>query len=176
MKITDHLVQLMWDDEYDSSPLRRESFPVNMRLYRINPSYRKCILEVVRYMDEHLQSHFEDYSDPRGIAAANLGFPLRIIGYKKKPCENQFCLNPKITFKSPNTITVTTNCGSLRLKDPVSIERHSLIDFEYFDLEGNLVRKVSVNRMEGGFTIQHEIEQTNGRTLIDLAKDKDKGQ
>jgi peptide deformylase len=175
MKITDHLVQLLWEEEYDKSPLTRESFPVNMRLYKTSPGYRRCILEAVRYMDEHLRSHFEDYPDPRGVAAANLGLPYRIIGFKKgavvgAKAENQFCLNPKITKRSPGTTSTNTNCGSLRLPQNVSVDRHYTIDLEYFDLEGNLVRKENIGRTDGGFTIQHEVDQTNGKTIIDMAK------
>lgn len=174
MKISDHLVQLLNQDEYDRSPLQRESFLVNMRLYRISPSYRRCILEIVRYMDEHLQSHFDDYQDPRGIAAPNLGFPMRIIGYRKQAGENQFCLNPKITYSSPQVVKVNTNCGSLCLKELVEVERHDVIDFEYYDLEAKLVRQHAVGRNMGGFTIQHEINQINGKTLIDYMKNKPK--
>lgn len=175
MKITDHLIQLLWEEEYDKSPLTRKSFPVNMRLYKINSDYRKCILEIVRYMDIHLRSHFEDYPDPRGVTAANLGFPLCIIGFKKNALaglrtENQFCLNPKITKRSIHTTSVNTNCGSLRLQQNVSVDRFLTIDFEYYDLEGNLTQKKDVSRIDGGFTVQNEIDQINGRTILDVAK------
>jgi len=167
MKISDQLVQLYMEDEFDKTPLLRESFAVNMRLYRSNTQYRKIILEIIRYMDEHLHSHFEDYPEPRGVAAANLGFPFKIIGYRKKPQENQFCLNPKITERSVATVSTQTNCGSLKLKDNVTIERNSTIDLEYYDLEGCLVSKKTITRSEGGFTIQHEVDQINGRTIVD---------
>lgn len=171
MKITDHLVQLLMEDEYDKSVLQRESFPVNIRLYKINDSYRRCILEIVRYMSEHLHSQFEDYTEPRGVAAANLGFPFRIIGYKKNSYttnpETQFMLNPKITWTGGVPIEVTSNCGSLRLSEPRKTKRHPTIDVEYYDLEANKHTKTAITRNEGGFTIQHEINQTNGKTLID---------
>lgn len=165
MKIADQLVQLFMEGEFDTTVLTRESFPVNMRLYKSNPSYRKVILEIVRVMDEHLHSHFEDYADPRGVAAANLGFPFRIIGFRMKPNQNQFCLNPKIVHKSPHTVQTQTNCGSLRLAEPVTVERYATIDLEYYDLEGNSVTRRSIARHEGGFTIQHEVEQVNGRVI-----------
>src|SRR4051812_23429029 len=153
MKITDHLVQLQMEGEWDNTVLNRPSFLVNMRLYRINTSYRHIILGIVQYMDEHLHTHFDDYPDPRGIAAANLGFPFRIIGYKKGTKENQFCINPELTYRSANTVTTQSNCGSIRLNCPVNVERHSYIDFNYYDLEGNLVLKKNIGRGEAGFTI-----------------------
>src|SRR5579859_8297589 len=149
MKITDHLVQLLMDDEYDKTVIQRESFPVNIRLYKNNPSYRNVILEIVRYMDEHMHSHFEDYSDPRGVAAANLGFPFKIIGYKKNNGDNQFCINPRITWHTGDTATTTSNCGSLRLTNPISVERYTKIDLEYYDLEGNIVTQKGIERMYG---------------------------
>lgn len=167
MKITEHLVQLFMEDEWDKTVLTRESFPVNIRLYKNNENYRNIILKIVCYMDEHLHSHFEDYSDPRGIAAANLGFPFKIIGYRRKPCENQFCLNPKIVFTSANTIPTNSNCGSLRLPQPISVERYGTIDLEYYDLEGEPCKRTGIYRSEGGFTVQHEVDQINGITVID---------
>jgi peptide deformylase len=170
MKIEEHLVQMFGDSESDRSILQREAAPVIMRFYKNNQSYRNCILEIVRYMDEHLNSKFEDYPDPCGVAAPNLGFPFRIIGYRKRQNENQFCLNPVITDKSHHTIPTTSNCGSLRLAQKMNVERHANIDFEYYDLEGNLVVKKCVSRTEGGFTIQHEIAQICGKTLLDYGK------
>ena len=175
MKISDQLVQLFMEEEWDKTPLSRESFPVNMRLYRVSSNYREIILALVRYMDEHLRTTFEDYPEPRGVAAANLGFPFKIIGYKKKPCENQFCLNPKITHRSVTMMSGQTNCGSLRLEQPLSIERHLTIDFEYYDLEGNLVMCKNVARGEGGFTVQNAIDSCNGLTIMGrYEKDKKK--
>lgn len=166
MKISDHLVQLFTDDESDRTVLTKECTPVNMRLYRANQSYRDVILVIVRYMDEHLRTKFDDYPEPRGIAAPNLGFPLRIIGYRKKTGENQFCLNPKITWCSQHVVQTQTNCGSLRLQQPANVERYNSIDLEYYDLDGILTRKPSLARGEGSFTIQHEVDQINGITII----------
>lgn len=168
MKIADHLVQLLMEDEWDTSILTRESFPVNIRLYKINKNYRNIILEIVRYMDEHLRSSFEDYQAPRGVAAPSLGFPFRIIGYKKTAAnENQFCLNPKILTPSQAVSLVQTNCGSIRLPHTVSAERHNTIDLEYYDLEGNPMLTKCIYRASGGFTIQHEVNQCDGITILD---------
>ena len=176
MKITDQLVQMFMEDEFDNTVLRRESFPVNIRLYKNNPNYRDIILNIVRYMDEHLRSHFEDYADPRGVAAANLGFPFKIIGFRKNRMnENQFCLNPKVTHQSDTTLSTTTNCGSLRLPEFVSVDRSTSIDLEYYDLEGTLIKRCNIYRAEGAFTIQNAIDQVNGITIIDRhEKDKEK--
>ena len=168
MKISDHLVQYS-TEEFDFSVLVRESFPVNIRLYKSNVSYRNVILEIIRYMDEHLNTHFDDYADPKGVAAANLGFPFRIIGYKKKTSENQFFLNPKITHRSAGTVAKQTNCGSLRLATPVTVTRHHSIDIEYYDLAGEIQTKQSITSYEGGFTIQHEMDLIDGKMITQVA-------
>lgn len=162
MKISEHLIQ-MTDN---AAILASQAAEVNIRLFRSNKQYRNVILEIVRYMDEHLHSTFEDYTDPRGVAAPNLGFPFRIIGYKKRDgC--QFCINPKIVLFSLATTTTQGNSGSLRLETPLSIERAVCIDLQYYDLEGTEVLKKSIGRNEGSFTIQNEVDQINGITVIE---------
>lgn len=167
MKISDQLVQLYLLEEYDKSILVKESFLVNLRLYKISKDYKNIILTIVAYMDEHLNSKFEDWKDPIGVAACNLGFPFKIIGYKSglNTPKCQYCLNPKITLYAGVEQTAQGNCGSLQLKEPLSVKRNCLIDFEFYDLEGNLVVKKSISRSEGAFTIQNEIDQINGITV-----------
>lgn len=176
MKISDHLVMVN-NTEDDCTILKRKSFPVNMRLYKSSHRYKNIILEIIQYMDEHLNSEFTDWKSPIGIAAPNLGFPLRIIGYKvnnQTNANHQFCLNPVITSFSDNKIDAQGNCGSLKLTETVTVERHAQIDFEYFDLEGNLVLRKMIGRHEGGFTVQNTVDQLNGISVLDKKKKETK--
>lgn len=172
MKIADHLVQEALEEDRDKAILHRPTTPVNMRLYKCNTEYRKIILSIIRYMDEHLNTKFEDYPEIRGVAAPSLGFPFRLIGFKKQKNESQFCINPRITSYSATMIGVHTNDGSLRLKESVSFDRSSSIDLEYYDLEGNIVEKKNILRIDGGFTIQNAVDQCDGITVVDRANMK----
>lgn len=168
MKISDHLIQLFMEGEWpDRTILTKEAFSVNIRLYKSNPSYRGIILEIVKYMDEHLRTTFDDYPKPKGIAAPNLGFPFRIIGFTKTSGSNQFFLNPKVTTTSASTATVRSNCGSLRMPAEISLERYLTIAVEYYDLEGNKHELSHVGRNDNGFVIQNGVDQLNGINIID---------
>lgn len=172
MKISDHLVQLKEKDDLDF--LKKPAFAVNLRLFKSSHSYRKIILEIVRYMDEHLNSDFEDYDTPKGVSAPALGIPYRIIGYKLANSSqgiNQFCINPVIYNFSVLRREVTTNCGTLQFAEKKKITRANVFDFDFYDLECNLVQKKTVASHEGGFTIQHEMDQLDGITIEDRAKE-----
>jgi peptide deformylase len=174
MKISDQLVQMFKEDEYDNTVLQKAAYPVNLRLYVLNPGYRRVILAAVLAMDEHLRSVFEDYPAPRSVSAPNLGFPFCIIGYVRRQTtpssqrtnENQFFLNPKLTYNGTK-IPSNSNCGSLRLPEPVSVLRHSSIDITYYDLEANKHTWPNIYRHDGGFSIQNAYDQMNGITILD---------
>jgi len=171
MKIGDHLIQASKDD---TKILCTPSCPVNMRLYKSSENYRDVILHIVTCMDEHLRTRYDDYGDPKSVAAINLGYPFKIIGYKKTygiNGENQFMLNPAIINASPTKIQVTTNCGSLQLPGPVALQRHQWIDVTYFDLEGNKHELLTISKEHCGFTIQNAIDQINGVTIVERAKE-----
>lgn len=170
LKISDHLIQDSVDTVDDASILHLKSFPVNLRLYRASKEYKKIILQIITYMDIHLRSTFTDYSNPKGIAAPALGFPLRIIGFKKGYTEiNQFCINPEITSRYGGQQLITTKSGSLRLNEPIQITRWLQIDFKYYDLDCEEIKVQNISRMDGCFTIQHEIDLLDGVTISDKA-------
>jgi peptide deformylase len=155
-KIVDYLVQENDPNEFDRSILHRQAFDVNMRLFRTSPFFRQIIMDIVNYMDAHLNMAFEDYPAPRGVSGVTLGFPFNVIGFKNKNV-NKFCINPKIVRVSAETLTQETNCGSLRLAKPVKVLRYAQIDLEYYSLKGDKVVELNIGRQDGGLTIQHEV-------------------
>lgn len=167
MKVTDYLVQENIAEEFDKSILHKPLFDVNMRLFRSSPFYRQLIMDVVNYMDAHLNMTFEDYPNPRGISGANLGIPFNVIGFKHQG-KNKFCINPKITKRSKEVVETTTNCGSFRLKQDIKVLRSVMIDLEYYDLKGQKTMERNISRNEGGFVIQHEVEHGLGLCVTDL--------
>jgi peptide deformylase len=175
MRITDYLVQEFDENEYDKTILHKPVFPVNMRLFKTSPFFRQLIMDIINYMDSHLNmTSFEDSTGaPMGISGAKLGVPWNIIGYKNKG-KNKFCINPKITRYSADKIETDTNCGALRLKANIKVLRANLIDIEYFDLRGQRTIEKNIGRYEGGFIIQHEVEHNFGICINDkeIAKEK----
>lgn len=165
MKCCDYMVQELNSEEFDRSILHRKLFPVNMRLFKSSGTYRQIIMDVVNYMEQQLKTTYEDYSFPQGISAANLGIPWNIIAFKIKGTI-KFMINPLITRNSPEMIETTTNCGSLMLSEKVKILRHKIIDVEYYDLKGMKCVEANLSRVEGGFTIQHEVDHGLGLTIV----------
>lgn len=164
-KITDYLVQESFADD-DKRMIHKPVFGVNMRLFRSSPFYRQIVMDMVNYMDAHLNMTFEDYSGQRGIAAPQLGLPLAIIGFKHRG-KNKFCINPKIISKSKEGDSTETNCGSLRLAKGVKVFRHNLIDLEYFNLKGERIIEKNIGKWEGGWVIQHEVDHLQGICVTD---------
>ncbi len=78
MLLTDYSVQYRWDHEFDKTILRRELFPVNMRIYHTSETYRKLIHDIADYMVHHIRQTYEDYGTPKGISGANLAIPFNI--------------------------------------------------------------------------------------------------
>jgi peptide deformylase len=166
MKIVDYLVQENDPNEYDKSLLHKPLFDVNMRLFRTSPFFRQLIMDIVNYMDAHLNMTFEDYAAPKGISGANLAIPYNIIGYKHQG-KNKFCINPCIVRKSQDGFTTETNCGSLKLEKGIKVFRHAQIDLDYYDLKGMKCIEKNISRFEGGFIIQHEVDHNLGLCITD---------
>lgn len=137
---------------------------VNMRLYKANDFYREIIIEIIRLMDTVLVSRFSDSLIPmRGISAPTVGFPFRIIAFRKPlTSETQFCINPVITHASQDTITVNGKSPIFPLTTYTQAERHHTIDLTYCDLAGESHYVVGLGKEDGGFVIQHEMALIEG--------------
>lgn len=171
MLTKDYVIQLNEPDEFDTSVLRKPLFPVNMRLYKTSQYFKEIIKNIANYMRWKVFAKMEDYGEIKGTSGANLGIPWSIIGVKKvfsaSAAECQIFINPVITKRSTETVVVKSNCGSLRLKNPIEIKRNVWIDLEWYDLEGNKRQNRTITRTDGGFTIQHEVDHCNGILITD---------
>lgn len=166
MEISDFLIQELMDNEFDKSTLHVPLFKVNIRLLKINKYFFNLINSVIEYMSFILNTKFGGYTQAKGISGANLGIPWNIIGIHHNN-KNIFFINPVITKKSEETKLVKSNCGSIRLKELIDVNRHIWIDLEYYDIKGNIHH----NRFfckDGGYTIQHEVEHNLGILITDI--------
>lgn len=154
--------------------LRKPLFDVNMRLYRCSGNYLELIQHCCAVIDAAAQTKFEDYKKPHGTSGANLGIPFNIIAIvRNRGQEDEYVetmINPKITRKYGEVVSRQSNCGSIRLKEQITIERPSLIDFEYYDQQGEWKRLEGVGPEEGSLTIQHEVDHNLGILITDYVK------
>lgn len=172
-----YMVQSSGGDEFDSSTLRRKLFPVNVRLLKSSPEYKMIIASVIQYMRRLLNVEFSDYPRIKGISGANVGIPFNVIGVREIKGERGpvFMINPKITKKSRRKNTVSSNCGSVLLDEPVELERHESIEMSYYTIDGDKIEGESYWGCEG-YTIQHEVEHNLGILVTDhkeLEKNQD---
>lgn len=156
--------------ELDSDKMLKTKFSgVHIRLLKENPTYAAIINEIVDYMEEVLDTKFKDYATLKGISGANVGIPINIIIVVTDD-GNIVMLNPEIQRKSSAKREVTSNCGSLRLENPIKVSRHKWITVSYFDLEG----ESTTEKFEGAVaaTIQHEIDHNMGILITDRQKEE----
>lgn len=152
--------------------LRTKLFDVNMRLFSVSDSYRIVIFHCCQLIKQAALTNFEDYKKPHGMSGANVGIPFNIIGIvRNRGMRNEYCeimINPKITKRYGNLINCESNCGSIRLKEPIKIKRHRLIDLEWFDDEGVKREMTNIDVDDQSLTIQHEVEHNLGILITDL--------
>ncbi len=168
-RIADYLI------EPNNAMLHSPVPDVEMPKFRTSPFYRQLIMDIINYMDAHLNMTFEDYPSPRGVSAVTLAIPFNIIGFKHRG-KNKFCINPKIIGRSKDVIESGTNCGCFRFKEDVKVFRHSTVDLEYHDLKGQRTVEKNIGRYEGGFVIQHEVDHSCGICITDreIKKEEEK--
>lgn len=170
LKISDHIIQFNEGEEFKRL-LTSKSFPVNTKRLKTIKEYRESIFAIIKYMDVHLRSNFSDYREPKGVSAVELGFPLTIISVKIPASvgDIQHYINPVITSSSLETSTVQTTSGtSPQNNRTVTAIRKIWITFDYYDLKGDLQKVEKMTRNEGGFVVQHEIEQIEGKNAFNL--------
>lgn len=166
MKISDMITQIR--NEEDVPYLRTPLLDVNMRLFKTSRDYRGLVIEACAYMDEVLDTSFENYDPLRGISGANLGIPWNIIGIARKDSPSLLMINPHyLPTDGSKLITTQSNCGSLVLDTPIEVTRYDEIVVTWYDLEGTASTKIFTRRT-GAFSIQHEIDHNQGILITDL--------
>lgn len=150
--------------------LKRKAFPVNMRLFKSDTIYKRVIESCAYALSVASLGEYEDYKSPHGMSGANLAIPFNIISIVKNRGESdeyvEIMINPEIVAHSIKTTRVKSNCGSIRLEEMINVERYNTIHVRWYDLKGKQHFK-EFNRVDGGFTIQHEIDHNNGILITD---------
>lgn len=168
MKHSDYITHI--DNKEDYVYLKSIHFPVNMRLFHTSSEYKKIILQQCEYIRNLCLNEKEGYKKPHGMSSANAGLAFNIIGItKNRNKKEEYCqimINPVITFSSNSLVKTNTNCGSLTLKEPITVERSDYITVEWYDEEGDLLKE-SFKKETGAFTIQHEVDHNLGILITD---------
>jgi len=156
----------------DQIYLKTKAFPVNMRLYHSSSDYRDLIDQCVTLIRKYAVAEYSDYKKPHGMSGANLAIPFNIIGVVVNRGDQKresvlTMINPVILEAKGEHIS-KSNCGSIRLEEPIDVKRHDYIRVEYFDWAGHKQLKDFL-RYNGGDTIQHEIDHNNGVLITDRA-------
>lgn len=149
----------------DRDILNRKNFDVNMRLFHSSPGYRSLVQEACHYIEECVSHDHDGYSTPKGWSGANAGIPWRIIAVMvgETPL---VMINPIIEILEGGQEVVKSNCGSLTLSEPVEVKRHKSIKVSYYDTQG-LPQWIKMQRIDGGYTAQHEVDHTLGILITD---------
>lgn len=160
---------LVQADERSNEMLKVPLFDVNMRIYNNNDVYKRLIKNIIDHMIDTLHRKYANYPELRGISGANIGVPFNIVVVKitrgKETTDGVF-INPKYRrAEKSDVITVTSNCGSLRLEKDIPTKRYNAIDLYYFDIDGKYIQKYVDEREM--CTIQHEIDHNNGILITD---------
>lgn len=168
MNIDDYLTHV--DYKEDLPHLTMDHLDVNMRLYQSSEGYRKLIQGMCDYIREICLTTMDGYKKPHGMSAANVGLGLNIIGVtRNRNRYNEYCqimINPKLVGADGQEVEALSNCGSIRLPEPIKVNRFPFIQVSYFDESG--VKQIETfSRSSGAFTIQHEIEHNLGILITD---------
>lgn len=146
---------------------------VSERLWQHNHHYRELVRSCCEHLKRHALMKLDGYKLPHGTSCANLGIPWNIICYVRERgtihAHAVVMINPEVTSKSNKTIETTSNCGSIRLPDPIKIMRNEWIDVRWLDPEQDkiTIRHKIFRREHCGFTVQHEIDHNLGILITD---------
>lgn len=170
MKVQDYLTHI--DNEEDKPFLRTKLLDVNMRLFNSSTEYSDIVRACARYVVDLAGTTMDGYKKPHGMSGANLGIPFNIIAYVKNRNEEDeevvLMINPKILHATATKQIVMSNCGSIRLEEPIPVERAAGVLVSWYNYFGKKQQGV-FRRGDGGFTIQHEIDHNLGVLITDRA-------
>jgi len=115
-----------------------------------------------------LTRHQGFYGLGRGIAAPQIGYPLRLV-YVQTPERSFYLVNPVIEWRSPETFTVWDSCFSLEVAFFVKVERNISIRVRYTDERGG--RHTETFRDGLSELLQHEVDHLDGVVCSDRLAD-----
>jgi peptide deformylase len=115
-----------------------------------------------------MTQEYDNYPKLAGLSGANIGIPFNIIALLKND-EIVYMINPSIIKMSKQIRMISSNCGSLNLKEKISVLRREWIDVSYYDTFGRHNQE-RFTIAEGGSTIQHEIAHNRGILITDGTK------
>jgi peptide deformylase len=168
--ISDWLTHI--DNKEDQPYLRSKLLDVNMRLLRANGDYRELVLMACNHLKNHCLMQLEGYKLPHGTSGANLGIPWNIIAIARNRGRHdawaEIMINPMICKYCGTQEEASSNCGSIRLENPIKVLRYPAVIVSWFDI-GGVARKELFTREQGSFTLQHEIDHNNGILITDRA-------
>lgn len=152
----------------DQPYLRRGLFDVNMRLFHANAHYANTVHECCHHITRLCLTQFEGYKLPHGMSAANAGIPWNIIGIAhNRGTSDARCsimINPHIIRGIGTKISQQSNCGSIRLAEPITVYRWPEIELDWYNADGGRCRAIWA---ENAATIQHEVDHNNGLLITD---------
>lgn len=168
--ISDYLTHI--DNPEDVPYLRAPLFDVNMRLFGSSPFYRDAVLACADVIARTALTKYRGYKLPHGTSGANVAIPFNIIVVVQNrgtpEAYAQIMINPKIVAYGKETVDAESNCGSIRLKEPILVRRSKDVTVEWYDGNGVAHKKV-FGREEGSLTIQHEVDHNRGVLITDRA-------
>jgi peptide deformylase len=168
MKVEDYLTHI--DNSEDVQYLKGKAFPVNMRLFRTSPEYKAIVLQCCEYIKKLALTKMDGYKKPHGMSGANLAIPFNIIAFVANRGTEyetaEIMINPTVESYSEKKVKTRSNCGSIRLTEPIEITRFQSVRVSWYD-ENGVLRIATLDREHGGFTIQHEIDHNLGILITD---------
>lgn len=172
MKVENYITHI--DNPADEPYLKSTLFDVNMRLFNNNPTYRRIVQGCCNYLAKLASTTMEGYKKPHGMSGANIGIPFNIIAIVKnrnRATERvDVMINPYIVDRSAEITLAMSNCGSIRLPEPVPVFRNNEVTVEWYDING-VLNTATFTREEGAFTIQHEVDHNNGILITDRQRE-----
>lgn len=173
-KHSDYVTHINNTEDYPY--LRKELFPVNMRLFNSSPEYKAIIKQQCEYIRQCCLDTKEGYSKPYGMSAANLGLSFNIIGITiNRNKHDEYCLimiNPSyLPIEEDGQVDAISNCGSITLDKPITIKRWKSVEVTYYDEDGKECH-TTYSHLSGGKTAQHEIDHNLGILITDYLLEK----
>lgn len=161
--------------EYAVDTISKPAPLVNIKLYHSSKTYHAFVVQACDYLLGMLKTTLSDAATPKSIAAPALGIPLNIIAMATTNyAPPKIYINAKIVGKSNNAMTAVTSSSPIfNGLGGVKLKRYDSIDIEYCNSEGVVFRQVGMDKDQGGFFFQNEIDVCNGVMILDRAESKD---
>lgn len=153
--------------------LRTPLLPVSIRLWGSSPGYRAVVESCIAHITKAVLTQCSGYKLPHGMSGANLGIPFNVIAravHRGTPkARAEVMINPKIVNQSGAHLVSDSNCGSIRLAEPIKVKRRSDVLVEWWDVNRRFHRNWR-DREWGSLTIQHEVDHNLGILITDPSR------